>query len=510
MNQLKISFINKVELWLASIMTLIAIFYLLNTIANPYSYSYHNDDLHKYDFESRHLTYSYFGHFFLPFSLKFLSLYGCYLVLHLVVVKNLAANLKLVRNIGLGIGLYLILSIVWGFSDTIIYNYRFSEGNPSAPIVSEIFSKNFRTVFWIYFAYAIYNLIKYRLYSSINKLKLSDHTVTVIQDCIALITVWSAVQFLLNMPGLKDDYRIMWVVMVLPGIPVYAYAYASLIPLVKSKNKGFWYYLYRLSLIALGITCLLSLLYMLVFGAANVRVMFMIFALIISFHLIILSTTTWFIYHYRQSKLAEITGLKTALGQSTANLDFLRSQINPHFLFNALNTLYGTALQENADRTGTGIQKLGDMMRFMLHENVQEKISLARELDYLNNYIDLQTLRTQASPDIVIDVQIDEQINGLQIAPMLLIPFVENAFKHGISLREPSHIKIVLHTRNNELFFDVTNTVHPKTGSDPEKDKSGIGLENVKQRLQLQYPDRHELVIRESGKEFFIHLTVRL
>ncbi len=99
-----------------------------------------------------------------------------------------------------------------------------------------------------------------------------------------------------------------------------------------------------------------------------------------------------------RSQKNEVLTLEKALGRSSANLDFLRSQINPHFLFNALNTLYGTALQEQAGRTSEGIQKLGDMMRFMLHENTEEKIHLSKEVGYLQNYIALQRLRTQESP----------------------------------------------------------------------------------------------------------------
>ena len=93
---------------------------------------------------------------------------------------------------------------------------------------------------------------------------------------------------------------------------------------------------------------------------------------------------------------------------------------------------------------------------------------------------------------------------------MLLIPFVENAFKHGISFREPSHIKIALEKRGNTIYFDVYNSKHTRPENDPEKDKSGIGLPNVKQRLELLYPKKHELVIRETGKEFFVHLTIDL
>lgn len=206
----------------------------------------------------------------------------------------------------------------------------------------------------------------------------------------------------------------------------------------------------------------------------------------------------------------EIKVLKTELGKTDANLNFLKSQINPHFLFNALNTLYGTALQENAERTSEGIQKLGDMMRFMLQENMQDKIPLSRDIDYLKNYILLQELRTSTSRDVTVEAQIDDQAGELLIAPMLLIPFVENAFKHGISLQNPSHIKISLRISGSTVYFDVHNSIHIRNEHDPEKGQSGIGLENVRQRLELVYPQQHDLTIRENGKEFFVHLTLEL
>jgi sensor histidine kinase YesM len=225
--------------------------------------------------------------------------------------------------------------------------------------------------------------------------------------------------------------------------------------------------------------------------------------------MITVTPAAWRIYKDRNNvKVEEIITLKTELGKSDATLNFLKSQINPHFLFNALNTLYGTALQEKAERTGEGIQKLGDMMRFMLEENIADKIMLSKDVDYLNNYIALQKLRTSTSSDITIETQIEEQTNDIQIAPMLLIPFVENAFKHGISLQSPSHIKISLQTKAQTLYFDVCNSIHLKKDNDPEKLQSGIGLQNVKRRLELLYPNQHELIIRENAKEFFIHLTL--
>src|SRR5690606_30193386 len=146
---------------------------------------------------------------------------------------------------------------------------------------------------------------------------------------------------------------------------------------------------------------------------------------------------------------------------------------------------------------------LGDMMRFMLHENLQQKILLSREIEYMQNYIDLQLLRTSQSPEISIQTKIEEVIDDKFIAPMLLIPFVENAFKHGISLKNKSWIKITLHADQNKVYCEVYNSTHGKPDNDPEKDKSGIGLVNVRQRLALLYPGKHDLIIRDTPEEYF-------
>lgn len=217
---------------------------------------------------------------------------------------------------------------------------------------------------------------------------------------------------------------------------------------------------------------------------------------------------SWLIYRGRKDKILQLRGLQEALGQSEADLEFLRSQINPHFLFNVLNTLYGTALQEQALRTAGGIQQLGDMMRFMLHENNQDRIPMSKEVEYLKNYIALQRLRTDSSPSIRIETNIDEKLPDGMIAPMLLIPFVENAFKHGISLREPSWINIRLNGEGKRILFEIRNSVHTRQGNDPEKEKSGIGLKNVLHRLNLVYPGRHSFFVNQDEREFFVQLMI--
>lgn len=206
--------------------------------------------------------------------------------------------------------------------------------------------------------------------------------------------------------------------------------------------------------------------------------------------------------------LGQLNTLETKVSQTEANLDFLRSQINPHFLFNALNTIYGTSLQEKAERTSEAIQKLGDMMRFMLIENNQNKIPVEREKEYLTNYVDLQLLRIKEQENIEIIFSKSEEACQGEIAPMLLIPFVENAFKHGISLQKKSWVKISLRCLAGSVHLDVNNSIH-RAEEDPEKTSNGIGLENVKQRLKLLYKDQYDLVIRENDHEYFVHLSVK-
>ncbi|RYY06870.1 MAG: histidine kinase, partial [Sphingobacteriaceae bacterium] len=346
-------------------------------------------------------------------------------------------------------------------------------------------------------------------------------------EAALLIASWIALSFIncfyLSVPIFFKSY----VLFVVPaGITVYIYAVYNLCPNASSKKRPNLYYWLCMFLIVGASTIfvyficlshktrvinLYDLRSSLIFAIGSDDNIQDLTVLNLLTQLFIVTPLARYVYNDRNAKKEEeITTLKTELGKSDANLNFLKSQINPHFLFNALNTLYATALQENADRTGEGIQKLGDMMRFMLDENMQDKILLERDIEYLKNYIALQKLRIQNSAEIMIDSYLEDYTGNLLIAPMLVIPFVENAFKHGISLQNPSHIKVTLRTDQNVLYFDVNNSIHIRTENDPEKSRSGIGLENVKQRLGLLYPEKHDLVIHQNSREFFVHLTLQL
>lgn len=227
------------------------------------------------------------------------------------------------------------------------------------------------------------------------------------------------------------------------------------------------------------------------------------------FQLFVSTPIIWFIYVQQKDVINQYRGAQKALARSTADLQLLRSQINPHFLFNALNNLYGTALLDGSKRTAEGIQKLGDMMRFMLADNHLDFIPLSSEIAYINNYLTIQELRTFPDGNIKITTNFDTNIHNLKIAPMLLLPLVENAFKHGINFDSDSWIDMRLHCLDDTIRFKVSNSFHEVVHPDPEKLHSGIGLNNVKERLEIFYKNeyvfKHGVIGNEYVSEIFIY-----
>jgi sensor histidine kinase YesM len=167
------------------------------------------------------------------------------------------------------------------------------------------------------------------------------------------------------------------------------------------------------------------------------------------------------------------------------------------------------ALIDGSKRTANAVQKLGDMMRFMLDDNHLDFIPLNNEISYLQNYIALQKLRIQDSDDIEISEKITVDNCTHEIIPMLLIPFVENAFKHGIDINQKSWISIVLTCDQKGICFNVRNSLHKVDINDPERKHSGIGLQNVKERLTMFYEGRHQLTCETTDKEFIVDLIIK-
>lgn len=201
----------------------------------------------------------------------------------------------------------------------------------------------------------------------------------------------------------------------------------------------------------------------------------------------------------RQASEKETEHLKTELA-------FLRSQISPHFMFNVLNGMVALA-RKKSDLLEPSLIKLSSIMRYMLYENDEEKVSLEKELEYLQSYIDLQKQRFGKSITVTTTIEaIDKQY---YIEPMLLIPFVENAFKHGTGLVDDAQIGICLKAINGILNFSVTNRYNEE--SEEIKDKtSGIGLTNVYRRLNLLYKKSHTLDIKKNHGLFTVSLQLNL
>lgn len=186
-----------------------------------------------------------------------------------------------------------------------------------------------------------------------------------------------------------------------------------------------------------------------------------------------------------------------------SELSFLRSQISPHFLFNVLNNMVAMVRMKSDDLEPT-IIKLSSIMQYMLYET-EEKVLLKSEIDYLKSYIDLQKLRFGNQLTLNLDLQVTE--NWHTIEPMLLIPFVENAFKHGTGLVESPIIDIALKAVDNELFFRVKNKFIEEDGA---KDRvSGIGLANVQRRLELLYGKNHSLKIDKTEDWYIVTLQLK-
>ncbi len=190
-------------------------------------------------------------------------------------------------------------------------------------------------------------------------------------------------------------------------------------------------------------------------------------------------------------------------------LAFLKAQVNPHFLFNTLNNLYSMANRSDTPELADGIDKLSQLMRYMLHDSNSETVLLDRELEYIRSFIEIQKLRLSEDDDFIIQFHVEGPTSNVRIAPMLLIPFVENAFKHGIDFKESSVIKIELIIKDEEMIFSVFNSCAVEA-NDLEKGKSGIGLENLRRRLELLYYGLYSLEIKEDGEVHGAILKLKL
>lgn len=192
--------------------------------------------------------------------------------------------------------------------------------------------------------------------------------------------------------------------------------------------------------------------------------------------------------------------------QLGSELSFLKAQINPHFLFNTLNSIYSSALLENATKTANAIVRLSGLMRYVYTESDSDYVPLEHEINYITDYVSLQGSRLQDTVPIIF--QVEGAFDNKRIAPLLLMPFIENAFKYGVNAEESSRIFINISVTRDHLILTAENnkvsTIYESSFS------TGVGLSNVRNRLQLVYPNRHELIVKDLNDVYKVHLLIKL
>ncbi len=225
---------------------------------------------------------------------------------------------------------------------------------------------------------------------------------------------------------------------------------------------------------------------------------FIVFALTTGVAVSINATAQWFRSEARRKDL-EREHLKSELAN-------LKNQLNPHFLFNTLNNIY-SLISQNQQRAGDAVLQLGKLMRYLLYESNEKFVMLTKEVEFIHHYIDLMKLRLTSN--VTVRYSFADNISGYSIAPLLFISLIENSFKHGISSQYPSEIDMDLKiVEFNKLAFTIRNTSFPK--SDNDYSGSGIGLENLRKRLNLLYPAKHTLTIKTENNFYQTVLTVEL
>lgn len=496
---------TKTELAAATGIYLLIIFTLLSqsVTSNVFDLQHH----YGYKFEHYHQVFDYYKHYLLPLLAYITVVYAAFIFIHGHIVPVYLEQRRFFLGILFSVITCGVVFLTIMISDTWYYGYLFGVYKTVKGVYTHCVKQAFIITIFYATIYILYYAARYLFFDQLYRKVISKPWFKEIKvEVIIMLAILVALPVFGGARGEIRGTIILFFTSLYYFFIYFVCQYRIFPNFEQHKNKR---ELIR-ELATVSLTGFILGAFILITIPEIKAAIFAIVPAVYAFEAAIVIPVSWWIYQARHNRKVEVRGLKTALDHSEAGLDFLRWQINPHFLFNALNTLYGTALQEKASATGEGIQKLGDMMRFMLHDNVMEHIPLDKEIAYLQNYIALQRLRTQGSPDILIDVTINETLCDHEIAPMLLIPFVENAFKYGISQRNKSRISVSLSCTANKIYFDVFNTVHAIRSSDVEYDSMGIGLNNVRQRLALLYPGKHDLSIRETGTEFFVHLTIQI
>lgn len=189
-----------------------------------------------------------------------------------------------------------------------------------------------------------------------------------------------------------------------------------------------------------------------------------------------------------------------------SKLAFLQNQINPHFLMNTLNNIH-SLIEVDQQLARDALIRLSSMMRYMLYESEKGTTTLLREIDFLKSYLELMQLRVDKS--VSVELLLPEQIRNVTIPPLLFIPFIENAFKHGVSYREPSYMRFSIQQHDGKIEFSSENSIPACSPEKPVDYQGGFGLENIRKRLEMLYGNRHSISVTDSGNKFIVKLIIQ-
>ena len=285
----------------------------------------------------------------------------------------------------------------------------------------------------------------------------------------------------------------------------------KLIGLYTIKRSGYLFF-GQIILTLLGLTVIETILDYTLFPAyysTEIESLYSQFVVTLIFNLFILAIALGygFIKKWLQSERQK-QELKSQ--KLSAELNFLKAQVNPHVLFNMLNMAYSSATTYGDERTADIIEKTSSQLRYVLYDSNIDKVSIRKEIDHIEGFVALQKMRISADMPVKISLETITDNENYQISPLLLIPFIENAFKYGISFNRPTEINISIKCKNNTLQLFVSNPIITDNRSHRADGFSGIGLENVRKRLSILYPSNHNLSISNDGEIFIVNLSLNL
>ena len=323
----------------------------------------------------------------------------------------------------------------------------------------------------------------------------------------------SALLFYTLFFGHQEEYYLLTMKFVLQLMPVliattYFFNY-YLLPRLFFRNKYFRFALFALYTVVLSLYCTTFIVFSNVFRILETegrldRSALDVYFLVVGLYFVVVLAIA--IKLFRLSYEKENQNLRLLREKTEAELELLRSQINPHFLFNTLNSIYTLAMKKS-DKAPEVVLKLSEMLDYLLYETSAPRVHLNKELQLIRNYIYLQKIRFYKNEAALLNIKSDTGTH--LVAPMLLLPFVENAFKHGPGKSKNTEVSINIEIGKNVLKFRARNAIQ-SSRDNHEGAKGGIGLSNVKKRLDIEYPDRYTLRIESNEKIFEVFLEIPL